>query len=88
MNSRIVQMEEFLKYHAKLYKQNPGLKIKKETIYNDLMNYELQNDEVGQSLAKRKALTHPYPACIDKINKYMNEFNELFYKEIFQNFQM
>ena len=32
MNSRIVQMEEFLKYHAKLYKQNPGLKIKKETI--------------------------------------------------------
>ena len=52
MNSRIVQMEEFLKYHAKLYKQNPGLKIKKETIYNDLMNYELQNDEVGQSLAK------------------------------------
>lgn len=25
---------------------------------------------VGQSLEKRKALTHPYPACIDKINKY------------------
>lgn len=52
MNSRIVQMEEFLKYHAKLYKQNPGLEIKRETIYNDLMNYELQKDEVGQSLAK------------------------------------
>lgn len=24
----------------------------------------------GQSMEKRKALTHPYPACIDKINKY------------------
>lgn len=52
MNSRVVQMEEFLKYHAKLYKQNPGLEIKRETIYSDLMNYELQKDEVGQSLAK------------------------------------
>lgn len=24
----------------------------------------------GQSMEKRKALTHPYPACVDKINKY------------------
>ena len=29
---------------------------------------------VGQSLEKRKALTHPYPACIDKINKYFTYY--------------
>lgn len=52
MNSRVVEMEEFLKYHAKLYKQNPGLEIKRETIYSDLMNYGLEKDEIDQSLAK------------------------------------
>lgn len=52
MKSRVVEMEEFLKYHAKLYKQNPGLEIKKETIYSDLMNYGLEKDEIDQSLAK------------------------------------
>ena len=52
MNSRIVQMEEFLKYHAKLYKQNPGLKIKKETIYNDLT--DIEKDYIERIYSSRK----------------------------------
>ena len=55
MNSRIVQMEEFLKYHAKLYKQNPGLKIKKETIYNDLT--DIEKDYIESFMERLNATT-------------------------------
>ena len=40
-----VEIDEFLKYYAKIYKQNPGLPILRDTIYHGLMTYGLNEEE-------------------------------------------
>lgn len=40
-----VKIDEFLKYYAKIYKQNPGLPILRDTIYHGLMTYDLNDEE-------------------------------------------
>lgn len=44
------KMDEFLKYYAKVFKQNPSLQINKETIYAGLMNYGLDEHEQRQDI--------------------------------------
>ena len=40
-----VEINEFLKYYAKIYKQNPELPILRDTIYHGLMTYGLKEEE-------------------------------------------
>lgn len=40
-----VEIEEFLKYYAKIYKQNPNLPIVRDTIYHGLATYGISADE-------------------------------------------
>ena len=40
-----VEIDEFLKYYAKIYKQNPELPILRDTIYHGLMTYGLKEEE-------------------------------------------
>ena len=44
------KMDEFLKYYAKVFKQNPSLQINKDIIYAGLMNYGLDEHEQNQSI--------------------------------------
>lgn len=44
------KMDEFLKYYAKVFKQNPSLQINKDTIYAGLMNYGLDVHEQKQDI--------------------------------------
>lgn len=59
--SRIERMDWFLKYYAKVCKQNPGVQINKSTIYAGLMDYGLSQDE------KRKRIRPLF-------NKWMEHF--------------
>ena len=40
-----VEINEFLKYYAKIYKQKPELPILRDTIYHGLMTYGLKEEE-------------------------------------------
>ena len=42
---RTERMDWFLKYYAKVCKQNPDVRINKSTIYAGLMDYGLSQDE-------------------------------------------
>lgn len=48
--TRVEKIDSFLKYYAKVYKQNPSLQINKNTIYAGLMNYGLMDDEKNKSI--------------------------------------
>ena len=47
MNSREIEINEFLKYFARLYEQNPNLPIESDTIYSHLANYGLTQEEIN-----------------------------------------
>lgn len=40
-----VEIEDFLKYYAKIYKQNPNLPIVRDTIYYGLATYGISEEE-------------------------------------------
>ena len=40
-----VEVEEFLKYYARIYKQNPNLPIVRDTIYHGLATYGISDEE-------------------------------------------
>ena len=40
-----VEINKFLKYYAKIYKQNPELPILRDTIYHGLMTYGLKEED-------------------------------------------
>ena len=40
-----VEIEEFLKYYARIYKQNPNLPIARDTIYYGLATYGIGEEE-------------------------------------------
>lgn len=48
-NNRYNEMNEFLKYYAKIYEQNPNFSIENNTIYAGLMSYGYSNDELERS---------------------------------------
>lgn len=47
MNSREIEINEFLKYFARLYEQNHNLPIESDTIYSHLANYGLTQEEIN-----------------------------------------
>ena len=49
-----VEIDEFLKYYAKIYKQNPELPILRDTIYHGLMTYGLKEEEKPKQMKKNK----------------------------------
>ena len=56
---RTERMDWFLKYYAKVCKQNPDVRINKSTIYAGLMDYGLSQDE------KRKRIRPLFNKWID-----------------------
>lgn len=43
--NNLIKFDKFLKYYVKIYKQNPGLPISKDTIFHGLMTYGLKEEE-------------------------------------------
>ncbi len=70
--TKLEKMDEFLKYYAKVYKQNPNISINKSTIYSGLATYGLTEDE------KHKSIDYLF-------NEWINHFNNkklnVFYSE-------
>lgn len=60
--NREIQINEFLKYFAKIYIQNPNLEIYSDTIYSGLMNYGLTKEEIKNRSIK------------DNFDKWINNF--------------
>ncbi len=70
--TKLEKMDEFLKYYAKVYKQNPNLSINKSTIYSGLANYGLNEDE------KHKGIDNLFN---EWLNYYSNKKLNVFYSE-------
>ena len=55
-----VEIEEFLKYYARIYNQNPNLPIVRDTIYHGLTTYGISDEE-----KKNKSIKYMFPKWIN-----------------------
>ena len=55
-----VEIEEFLKYYARIYKQNPNLPIARDTIYYGLATYG-----IGEEEKQNKSIKYMFPNWIN-----------------------
>ena len=64
-----VEIEEFLKYYAKIYKQNPNLPIVRDTIYHGLATYGISEEE-----KQNKSIKYMFPNWINHFENTVLEF--------------
>lgn len=80
MNYRIEAIDDYLKYWGTIIKQNPGLNISKDLIYNSLIMYGIPKDKLGSIADKfdkwiSKFYGHPkIDVFVDESWKYFCQF--------------
>lgn len=73
-----VEIEEFLKYYAKIYKQNPNLPIVRDTIYHGLATYGISEKE-----KQNKGIKYMFP---NWINHFQNTNLHVFESDMQKGF--
>ena len=73
-----VEIEDFLKYYAKIYKQNPNLPIVRDTIYYGLATYGISEEE-----KQNKSIKYMFP---NWINHFQNTNLHVFESDMQKGF--
>ncbi len=73
-----VEIEEFLKYYARIYKQNPNLPIVRDTIYYGLATYGISEEE-----KQNKSIKYMFP---NWINHFQNTNLDVFESDMQKGF--